>query len=144
MITKVLAVFIATLLSFGMITAIPYINVSATNGNDNDVQVTVQREGEETEDINVTPNITVVVDFEQTQVTNETVTIGEEPAAEGNATTEAPPQNATVTPPENQTETEPEGPGGMPTTPPTEGNETVPIEGNVTVPSEGNETIPVE
>src|SRR4030095_6443717 len=118
----ILAVFLATILSLGVgSTAIPttqsQLLAQEDNGNgDNDngdgdessspVQVTVQREGAETEDINVTPNVTVVVDFEQTQVTNETVTIGEPPAStnggnasQGNATAEQPPQNATVTPP---------------------------------------------
>jgi hypothetical protein len=175
---SVLALILAAILSLGITsTTIPtqsqLLAQEEENGNggeenggngeeDSAVQVTVEREGAETEDINVTPNVTVVVDFEQTQVTNESVTIGPlpnvtEPATGGNQseqnqTIEVPTEggagNETEQPPTTPGEETPNGTtpaGNETTTPPVEGNVTVPIEGNVTVPEEGgNETIPVE
>ena len=122
---QLLAAFIATILSLAAI--IPTTTIFAqddqgedeqngngggggADGDESPVQVTVEREGAETEDINVTPNVTVVVDFEQTQVTNESVTIG--PTEPGLTPTEPPMGNETL-PPQNAT-----------VTPPTEGNET--------------------
>jgi hypothetical protein len=141
------------------------------NGNGNgeevqtdSVQVSVQRGDNETEEINVTPNITVVVDFENTVVTNETVLVGDEqPPAQGNQTSNqtAPPEQPPVV---NQTQgnqtTEPQLPPINQTsnqTAPPQGNETAPTEEppietpttNQTippseVPTENNQTVPVE
>lgn len=106
------------------------------------VQVSVQRGENKTEEINVTPNITVVVDFEETKVTNESVTIGAVPETpQGNQSTTNQTQNATV-----PTE---------PTQPPTEnetgqGNATEGIPENCLTPPcppsqpQENQTVPTE